>query len=241
MADADPFITVLTFTYPHELAVVRARLESEDIECNVLNELTAQVAPYYSNAIGGILLQVKESDLPKTLELLKEWGLLKNTVEEKNDPLSGLNKFTASIPFLKRISLEKRLLVIAALIVGISIPAYVISLPSDTEKILNRKWCIDYMLFQGKPFPPETPTSTYRGWGACPLNIYFGRHNELSIPGCLPRSLNSKWEIREGGLLYIFETDTFKNVFDGTYTFELSDKELTLMGDRTIIRCYSSD
>jgi len=39
----DEFITIKTFTYTHELAIIRARLESEGIECLVKDELTTQV------------------------------------------------------------------------------------------------------------------------------------------------------------------------------------------------------
>ena len=74
MNKSDDFITVLTFTYPNEVVVIRARLESEGIECFVKDELTVQVNPFYSNAIGGIKLQVRESDLDRTIEILKEGG-----------------------------------------------------------------------------------------------------------------------------------------------------------------------
>src|SRR4051812_2015968 len=43
-------VTIKTFSYSTELAVIRARLESEGIECFVKDELTAQVNPFYSNA-----------------------------------------------------------------------------------------------------------------------------------------------------------------------------------------------
>ena len=72
----DNYITVLTFTYPHELAVIRGRLESEGIQCFAQDEMTIQVYPFYSNAIGGIKLKVKESDLVQTLEILKEAGYI---------------------------------------------------------------------------------------------------------------------------------------------------------------------
>jgi DNA-directed RNA polymerase subunit RPC12/RpoP len=68
----DKFITILTGTFVYEIAVVRSRLESEGIICFVPNELTAQVVPHYSNAVGGVKLQVRESDLTRALEILRE-------------------------------------------------------------------------------------------------------------------------------------------------------------------------
>jgi DNA-directed RNA polymerase subunit RPC12/RpoP len=53
-------------------------LESEGITCFVKDELTVQVHPFISNAIGGVKLQVKESDLSQTIEILKETGYIKD-------------------------------------------------------------------------------------------------------------------------------------------------------------------
>jgi len=75
--ESEKFITVLTFTFPYESAIIRGRLESEGIVCFVKDELTAQVNPFYSNAIGGVKLQVRESDLDRTIEILKEAGYIK--------------------------------------------------------------------------------------------------------------------------------------------------------------------
>jgi Zn finger protein HypA/HybF involved in hydrogenase expression len=72
----EKFVTVLTFTFVHEVAIVRSRLESEGILCFVQDELTAQVAPFYSGAIGGVKLQVRESDLNQAIEILKETGYI---------------------------------------------------------------------------------------------------------------------------------------------------------------------
>jgi DNA-directed RNA polymerase subunit RPC12/RpoP len=68
----EKFVTVLTGTFGYEIAVVRGRLEAEGITCFVQDELTVQVNPLYSNAIGGVKLQVKESDLNQAIEILKE-------------------------------------------------------------------------------------------------------------------------------------------------------------------------
>ncbi len=48
--------------FPSELAVVKSKLESEGIECKVLDEHTVQVYNFLSQAIGGVRLQVAESN-----------------------------------------------------------------------------------------------------------------------------------------------------------------------------------
>ena len=80
--ETEKFITVSTFTFASEVAVIRSKLESEGITCFVQDELTVQVTPFYSNAIGGVKLQVRESDLYKAIEILKEAGYIKDEHQE---------------------------------------------------------------------------------------------------------------------------------------------------------------
>jgi len=70
------FITIKTFTYAFELAVLKGRLESEGIQCFIKNENFSQIATLYSNAIGGVQLQVLEADIPEAIEILKEGDYL---------------------------------------------------------------------------------------------------------------------------------------------------------------------
>jgi len=70
------FITIKTFTYAYELAVLKGRLESEGIQCFIKNENFSQIASLYSNAIGGVQLQVLEADIPAAIEILREGDYL---------------------------------------------------------------------------------------------------------------------------------------------------------------------
>jgi len=81
----EKFITVLTVTYPHEIAVIRGRLEAEGIICFVKDEMTVQVHPFISSAIGGVKLQVLERDLNQALEILKETGCIEEDEDDDDD------------------------------------------------------------------------------------------------------------------------------------------------------------
>jgi len=87
----EKFITVLTVAFPHEMAVIRGRLESEGVTCFVQDELTVQVHPFYSNAIGGVKLQVLERDLNQAVEILKETGYIKEENLPPPDEPSPIN------------------------------------------------------------------------------------------------------------------------------------------------------
>lgn len=81
------FVTIATFTLPHEAAVPKALLESEGFRCYLLNESTLEVNPFYSNAIGGVQLQVLAEDEDRARELLRVSGFSEKPAMEKSQLL----------------------------------------------------------------------------------------------------------------------------------------------------------
>lgn len=63
-------VTINTYQLPHELAIDRSKLEAAGIQCFVRDEFTVQVHNFYSNAIGGVKLEVMEGDLITALDIL---------------------------------------------------------------------------------------------------------------------------------------------------------------------------
>lgn len=106
------FVTVKTFTYPHEVAIIRGRLESEGIECFVQDELTIQVNNFYSNALGGVKLQVREGDVPEAIKILKEGGYLTEEDFQTSPFQAKLDKLVAKISKSKTLVL----LIVAAIL-----------------------------------------------------------------------------------------------------------------------------
>ena len=64
-------ITVANFSHPTEADPVVAWLESEGIECFLTNEHTVTMNWLYSNAIGGVGVQVKAADVERANEILQ--------------------------------------------------------------------------------------------------------------------------------------------------------------------------
>jgi len=54
------------------MAIARSKLEANDIQCFSRDELTVQVHNFYSNAVGGVKLEVMEQDVERALAILKE-------------------------------------------------------------------------------------------------------------------------------------------------------------------------
>jgi len=124
----DKFITVRTFTYIHELALAQMLLESENIECLTKDELTIQAHPFYSNAIGGVKLQVKQHDFEKAVEFLKNGGYLKDEdLEDDNVKLHNkLIKLTTGIPYLNSLKLKNRLIVLGLIGTAVLIITFIL-------------------------------------------------------------------------------------------------------------------
>ncbi len=77
----------MSFIFPTEAYLAKGYLESYGIETYLQDEMTVQVHNFYSNAIGGVKLLVKESDCDQGIHLLKQGGYLNeadNRVEYNN-------------------------------------------------------------------------------------------------------------------------------------------------------------
>ena len=114
------FVEIATFTLPHELAVVRTLLESHEIECLVNDELTVQVHNFYSNAIGGIVLQVAEKNIFEAEKLLKDHGFEEYVSLKTEASFSSDIEFSESQRF-KFLKLAIKIVVIAAAVVVIAV------------------------------------------------------------------------------------------------------------------------
>jgi hypothetical protein len=80
----EELVTVRTFTYAHEAALAKSLLQSEDIFCFLKDELTIQANPFYSNALGGVKLQVPASDAHRAADILDASAQASGSGEPKN-------------------------------------------------------------------------------------------------------------------------------------------------------------
>lgn len=95
----DKVVIVAEFVYPHEAHIAKGILESEGIESFLKDELTVQVNNFYSNAIGGVKLQVMETDRDNALRILKESGIIEDPSDKDKSPE---NLFTYSREFSRK-------------------------------------------------------------------------------------------------------------------------------------------
>lgn len=233
------FVTIATFTYPSEFAVIRARLEAEGIECNVRDELTAQVHNFYSNAIGGIKLQVSHQDAEKAIEILEEngYGALQ---EISNSPFwKKVHSKTQVIPFIKQYTPEVRLIMlIAPVIMALAFVIYFATIPTTGEYLTENSWCLLYVTYNGEEYPPNTTGLQLSGnW--CTDKIVFSEGGEVKLPGFNSPAIAGLWDFADDGVR-LSKLDTFQFILEGEYTINRGINKMELISDRTTIHCTKS-
>lgn len=70
MAPDNSLVTVIALGNSVEAHVIKSKLESEEIECFIADEHTINANPLYSNALGGVKVQVRCADLARAQEIL---------------------------------------------------------------------------------------------------------------------------------------------------------------------------
>ena len=233
----DDFVTVLTVRYSHELLMIKGFLEAEGIEYFVKDELTIQSDPLWSNALGGIKLQVQKQDKDKAIALLTEFGYLKEEPFTGEDLLTRIDKKTSSIFVLKNLSIEKRIVIIILLgIIMITAITYYIIKPSKTELLCKSPWCVDYIYYKNNLIGPKTINNIYLESGNIPCNenIEFRTNGHVLLPGINTELILGDWTMTKGDILKL-NVDTLQNIFNGMYSIEVTENRLILQSKTTII------
>ena len=66
----EDFQTIAIFNYTHEIVVLKHILEQEKIQYFFENETMSSIAPFYSNALGGIKLKIHPNDFEKVQNII---------------------------------------------------------------------------------------------------------------------------------------------------------------------------
>lgn len=112
----DKMIEIASFQFPAEALTLRSLLESEGVQCYLRDELSSQILGSYVN-IGGVKVEILEKDLPRALEIMEAGGYLSDIeTEENSDSAKAIHSFSGHIPFLRKYTLEKQIIIIFAIV-----------------------------------------------------------------------------------------------------------------------------
>jgi hypothetical protein len=237
----DKLVTVLRVSYPHELWIIRGKLESEGIQCFTKDELTVQAYSLYSNAIGGVKLQVFEKDENKALEILTELGYLKEEIFEP-DLLFQIDQKTSDILFLKRMPVISRIIfLVISISLAIGTSLYFIIKPSTYESLTTNTWCVNKIYFKNNLIGPKTIQQIsfidMNGNNLSCETIDFRKNKAIFLPGIKSNLISGYWIFNDDETITI-NADTMKTIYNGTYNIDLSNKSLILKSATTTIYAY---
>ncbi len=226
----------MTFTFPTEVAVVKSKLESEGIECEVLDEHTVQVHNFLSHAIGGVRLQVAESNFKKARVILEENGLVQKESESNQ---SSIEK-TINNPKFQRI-VKYSLVGLITTVVLFALTMFVyryLNQPSEYELLTERNWCLDYFVYQNEEFVPYTVAKgvKFNFIGQCIETLSFDNTGNVHFPGFNSSRINGKWKL-ENDFIKVTKVDTLDFLLESRYEYTINQRELVLKSDSLTIYC----
>ncbi|MBK8808146.1 MAG: DUF2007 domain-containing protein [Bacteroidales bacterium] len=111
--------TIITFTYPHQAHLAKAKLESEGVEVVINDEFTVQIHNFYSNAIGGVKLLVRNVDSENAHQILANAGYIVEDNKLGDDFMSQFDSVSSKLPIIRIFKLEIRMVITVLLIIAI--------------------------------------------------------------------------------------------------------------------------
>lgn len=120
----------ISLTFPSQAHMVQGYLESEGIDTMLKDELTTQVNNFYSNALGGVKVLVREENYENAQLILQKGGYINPEKEPKIELVyvdNSTNK--KQCPFCHSENIGKRkdpdvIMLIASLLLGMIIPIF---------------------------------------------------------------------------------------------------------------------
>jgi hypothetical protein len=229
----DEFIRVATFSSPTRAQIIKGRLQSEGIECILTGELTSQLyAPVlHSTSLNGVKLEVKQSDLKRTIEILQENGYLQEEDFQPPKYWQQLDAITSHVPFINKLTVEKRILTLATLVIGIAVALYYfVTVPTLQQQILNNEWSVSKIIYKGKAFKPKSSGF----FVADREDIDFRTDGDIFLPGINTNTVSAHWQLH-GNTITVLKPDTLVDLYAGNYTISTTNNQFKMQSNTTTI------
>ena len=110
----DKIVEIARFYEPEEAQILESLLKSEGIKCYLRNEYTSQVM--YPANMGGIRVELLESEVPRAMEIMEENGYEFPKEDEEVEQIQAVSGWARHIPFLRRLPLERQIIVFFILV-----------------------------------------------------------------------------------------------------------------------------
>jgi hypothetical protein len=240
----DKPVTLISFKNIQDLAILKGRLEADGIECFAADENAGTSNPF-STAIGGIKLQVRESDVERARAILIESGYLRKPERPQYDFFLWFEQKTNKLPFIKRLPIAKRFLWVAILLCSAIVAIiYFIAKPNLRKELRGNSWCVEEVVYKGTPLTVRTTgilvEATRDGRGFCAETMSYHEDGSVSFPGFNSEEVRGHWELNNNKLV-ITAGDSFGYIYEGSYKWDLTGRRLVLKSADTKIVAHECD
>lgn len=244
MLNIPKWITLISVGLPMDAQIIKAQLELHGIEVEILDEMTSDIAPFYTQAMGGIRIQVKEVHFEAAKELLSHLGHLKNEERKINPVYAAFIKYSNKLPLLNRLRVELRLLLSLSILLAIFIvPIVLLNQPKLIDKIGGKNWCVSEVYYLNEQaFVDETENFFYLN--NCNSFLVFGKNGVVNMSkyeGFMPPV---SWVEGGEGLFFLVDKNrgnySGEPHFEGEYRVKMEGEKLELWSKTMYIICYDN-
>lgn len=102
----DKIVEIARFYEPEAAQMIESLLKSEGVNCYLRNEYTSRIQ--YPVNVGGIRIELLESEVPRAKEILEANGYEFPNEDEEDEQLQAVSGWVRHIPFLRHLPSKNR-------------------------------------------------------------------------------------------------------------------------------------
>lgn len=246
------WVTIKTYNFAHEAAIAQHLLEEEGVETHLMDELSIQMNPLYSTALGGVKLQVWAEDVEMAMQVLHAHNMLQN----EDMQLNGLNAADSALEddieiptdgeLEQEVPIDTSKPISRGLIIGIAVGviAAIAALsyflqPSIQDRLIRQRWCVNYAIVGTETISPRTLGVPIKFNGTCEEGMLFDDKGNMYMPGFETQSSYGTYTLKNG-TLNISLYDTALQMLNGSYAVRVDNKSLMLTSEKVVISSRAS-
>lgn len=241
------WVTIKTYNFGIDATMAQHLLENEGIETHLMDELSIQMNPLYSNALGGVKLQVWEEDVEHAIKVLQLENILQpedvyrianknntltttdnlnNKQHEKDEEVEGSNRPNKPV---NKLAIA---LIVLSMLGIIAFVSYMIQ-PSLQEKLTDKRWCVNYAIIGTETHHPNSIGLQITD-GRCTEYTVFYKSGRMLFPGFDSPFSEGQWTMSNDEITIQLYDSTLQ-VFNGTYKVNLNEHGATFISPNVSI------
>lgn len=229
------WVTVGTFPHGLDMVAIEHELQERGIPYLKLDDITIQIAPHLSQAIGGVRLQVAIKDVDRALDVLRGAGVAIEDGSSGSPLLESIDRLTRTWPFLSALSPGWRFMLLAAVAVIFAVGlVFWVTAPSLSEKLVAGEWCVRSLGYNGSAMEVGTRSAFRLVSEECPERLVFHANGNVHFPGIQSTMVRATWQLINGRV-HVFSPDTLQHIYEGVIEVEVGDLRMVMRSASTVI------